>query len=261
MSGDLSTAGIGHNNPPLPTPVELARYLGETESDLLKRRDELLAGVARFEKAFPVISDDEEQGKASDFHKMIGQAIKKARDRFMPAKKPWLDGGRQVDAFFKSITDPLEAAQKAVARPMEAYALQQREIARKAREEAARIARDEADRKQRQYLEDQRQQAEAEAAARPPAPTIEETIAAADAADRADKAANVKSADLTRTRGDLGGVSSLRDVWEVEVEDITKVPAEYLLFNQALARKAVSGGKLQEIPGCRVFVKSHIQTR
>ena len=37
------------------------------------------------------------------------------------------------------------------------------------------------------------------------------------------------SADLSRTRGDFGSVTSLRTTWGFEVDDLTKVPATYLL--------------------------------
>lgn len=272
--------GIGGNHPPF-TALDVSRYLAEVEQPRLMRRDDLLGGVARFKVEHAVINDADTQGRAGDFAKQLQAAISQNRDAFTHHKKPFLEGGRAVDQFFKALNDPLERGLADVRAPMTAYALRLEEAERRRLQEEARNAREEAARLQRELAEQerlraedaakhQREVAERELAGRkpppsppplPPAVTIEETISAADEAERSAKAAAAKAADLTRNRGDLGSVSSLRELWDVEVIDITKVPPDFLLFDYARARRAITGGKLREIPGCRVFVTKHIMTR
>ena len=132
---------------------------------------------------------------------------------------------------------------------MTAYALKLEEEERRKRVAAADAARREAER------------AQAALAASKPEASIETAIVHAQQAERTEKAAAAPSADLTRRRGDLGSVNSLREVWDVELEDLSKVPLEYLTFNEAAARKAVQGGKIKTIPGVRVFTRKHVVTR
>jgi hypothetical protein len=250
---DDARHGIGGNNPPVPTPADIARFLADSELGLLTRRDDLLDAVARFKGQHARIDDDETQGKAGDFAKQISAAIKQTKDAFTVAKKPFLDGGRAVESFFKTISEPLEKGLDEVRRPMNAYALRLEEQKRAERAEAARLAREESDRIQRALAADRERAAAAV--------TIEQAIVAADTAERTEREATAKAADLTRNRGDLGSVSSLREYWDVEVQDISQVPPEFLAFDYAKARKHVLGGRVREIPGCRVFVTKHIVTR
>jgi hypothetical protein len=264
--------GIGGNSPPDPMdPVSIRLRLTESEAALTKRRDDLLAGVARFEVAFPAIDNDEDQARAGDFMKQIQQAIKVANDRFKPAKQPYLEGGRIVDTFFKGIREPLEAGLDRVRRPMTVYAQEQerirREVARRVAEEAAARAR--------QIAEEAAaaQQAEADRleAARageyvPPPPvdvtpaTLDDAIEAANAAASAARAAEARPAEFSRTRGDMGAVSSLREIVTVELVDLAQVPLEFLAFNESAARKAAQAGRA-DIPGVRIVRTNHIQTR
>ena len=241
------------------------------------RRDELLAGVARFRALHPQIDDDETQGRAGDFAKQLQSAIKISRDAFSVAKRPFIEGGKAVDLFFRSVTDPLEIGLADVRRPMTDYALRLEAAERQRREDAAAKARAEAADAQRKLREQferdraaERDAQTARLAALPPqpvsrtepdAPTVEHAIALAQQADIAARAASARSADLTRNRGDAGSVSSLRELWEVELVDLSQVPMEFLLFNESAARRAVAGGKRREIPGCRVFATKHVQTR
>ena len=262
LRSDEARLSIGGNQPPSPmTPLEVTRFLADSEATLLSRRDELLAGVARFKKAHPVIEDDEMQGRAGDFGKQIQAAIKISKDSFALSKKPFIEGGRAVDQFFRAITEPLERGLQEVRAPMTAYAVKKEAVERAERERAAAAARAEADRVQRELAAQYAAEQETRAAAAAPETTVEEAIVASQQADATAKAATAKAADLTRSRGDAGSVSSLREHWDVELVDLSKVPLEFLTFDLAKARRAVAGGKLREIAGCRVFVTKHVHTR
>ena len=253
--------GIGGNHPPAPlTAVEVTRYLADVEGRLLGRRDELMAGVARFNQAHPFIIDDETQGHAGDFAKQISAAIKQCNDAHALHKRPFLEGGRAVDSFFKGTVETLKLGLADVRRPMLAFALKKEAEEREQRRLDAAAAQAEADRIREQLADEQMRAAEQEAALRTPV-TIEEAIVAADVALRADRAADARAADLTRTRGDLGSVSSVRELWDVEVEDLSLVPPQYLMFDVEAARRDVQQRQVRDIPGCRVFLTKHIQTR
>jgi hypothetical protein len=259
-------AGVGHNLPKPMSALEVTAFLADTMRPMTSRRDELLAGVTRFLKAHPEIDNDEDQGKSGDFVKQLGAAIRIAHDVREEQKKPFLAGGRAVDAFFKAgIVDPLDVGMKQVQAVRERYALRVEAEERRKRQEAAAAAAAESARIQREIAEQERLQREAAARSRPvmtPPPTIEEAISAAEIAQQAEKAALAKSADLSRNRGEGGSVSSLREQWYAELEDITKVPLEYLMFNQAKADRAVQRPSgVREIPGVRIYMQRHLQTR
>jgi hypothetical protein len=258
--------GIGHNRPPSPlTPAEVTRHLMLSETSLVKRRDELIAGLAAFKASHPTIETEEVQGIAGDWVSQINSALALTTERFRIAKDPYVEGGRRVDSFFKNIGLPLRELLEEIKVPRTAYALKKEAAELAARQETARLATEEAARVQRELAA----QEAAEAAA--PAETdryvqddttkvsLEEAISAAEDAERAEKKANAKPAEMSRTRGD-SSVSSLREVWDVKLEDITKVPAEFLLFNDAVARKAVRAGR-RAIPGVRVFSTKNLVTR
>ena len=267
------SAGIGHNNPPDPLdPVSIRLRLTDAEAPLCKRRDDLMAGVARFQEKHPTILNDDEQARASDFAKQIQQAIKMARDRFKPAKAPYLEGGRIVDAFFKGITDPLEAGLRAVERPMTLYAQEQERIRRAEAERLAAEARERARQLAEEAAEAARAEAEREAARQRaeyvPAPaadmtaaTLDDAIAAAGVAAEAVKAAAAKPAEFSRVRGDFGAVSSLRQLVTVELEDINVVPVQFLTFDAAAAKRWAQANPEGSIPGVRITRGTHIQTR
>jgi regulator of protease activity HflC (stomatin/prohibitin superfamily) len=253
------------------TPVEVQLYLTDTEAPLLKRRDDLLAGVARFQAKYPKITNDEDQAKASDFAKQIMGAIKISKDHFTPAKKPFLDGGRAVDAFFKGIAEPLEYGLNKVRATMTVYANEQEQIRRaeaqrKAAEAAAEARRVADELAEQQRLEAERAAAKARDEYVAPAPddvaplSLTDVIVAAQAKQDALKEATARPADLSRTRGEMGSVSSLRERISVELIDISLVPLEFLIFNERAAIIAVQNGRT-DIPGVEIIRSNHIQVR
>ena len=62
------------------------------------------------------------------------------------------------------------------------------------------------------------------------------------------------------TRGTLGGAAHVRKRWAFEVEDLSKVPTEYLQLNEKAVREAIKLGK-REIPGLNIYQKEHLAVR
>lgn len=228
---------LGHNQRDIA--AELRSQLEADHADLLKRRDELLASVARMPAT---VENDDMAGKFSDTIKLITGASKAAEDRRVTTKEPYLAAGRAVDGFFKGVSEPLTKAKAGVERTLTAYLRAKAEAERKRREEEERRQREEAERAAREAAE--REAAMQEEDDIDAAIEAEERArqAAADAAQAA-KAAAAKPAELSRTRGDYGAVSSLRRVWIGEIVDRAALDLDKLrpYFAEADLQKALNG--------------------
>ena len=250
-------AEAGHNRPPedAPSQAEVIRErLTAENADLLSRKDELVAALERV----PDKIDDDTATRAADFIKQLTACRKDADSRRVGAKEPYLAGGRAVDGFFRPVMDALEKAKKAVEQRLTTYQREKAAEERKRREEEERQAREEAERAERAA-------AEAEAVAWHSEANLNSAIEAEEVARQAEadavtaaKQADVKAADLHRTRGDLGAVASLRTYWDFEVLDIHQVPLEPIrahlpvsAVEQAIRSFVKAGGR--ELPGVRIF--------
>lgn len=109
----------GHNHPPESLSVETR--LNEDYESLTKRMRELVDGL---DNVPTKIEDEETAKRAADFAKQIGACIAQATEMHKEEKEPFLDGGRQVDAFFKrSIIEPLERVKDEVCARLTPYQL------------------------------------------------------------------------------------------------------------------------------------------
>lgn len=246
------------NNPPDPI-AELAARLEQSNAPLLKRKEDLAAAAGRM----PEISDDETAGKASDFIKLISAALKTSEAARTEAKEPHLAAGRTVDTFFKNrVSDPLTTLKRDVESKLTTY-LQRKEAERRraADEEARRI----------------REKAAAEARAAQQAATQGDVRAAATALDAAAtmsqqaqsvaaKAQAATPAELSRTRGEVGSVASLRQTWVGEVEDRETLDLEALRPYLAMdALRTAVGGFVRaggrELKGARIYQQTTAAVR
>lgn len=232
-------AGTGHNLPP----SDENAFLNEIESrhgELLKRRDEL---VAASERAPETIGDAETAGKAADYIKQLGAHEKTADKARKDEKEPYLERGRWVDGFFKSIAvQGIADIKKAMTGRLTAY---QRKVA-----EEERQRREAEERRQREEAERARREAEEKAQA---AQTDEDLQAAVEAeqqaaeaqarAERAERDAQAGAADLSRQHSGAGTVASLRTSWKCTAYDPATVDLEALRPHIARAEieKAIRG--------------------
>lgn len=252
---DALEALIGSNNPPpdLLVGEALREKLQDENRDLIKRRDELLAAANRI----PEINGDDIAGRVGDFVKQLTTLHKAAESKRTDAKEPYLEGGRHIDGFFKAITDPVGNVKKTIERRLTDYLREKELRARREREEQERLAREAA--------EAARKEAEAKAKALQDERDLSAAIEAEKAADtaqadlvKAEQAAEVKPAELSRTRGEYGAVSSLRTAWVFDEIDRATIDLEALRFHlphdgleRAVRSYIKAGGR--ELSGTRIF--------
>lgn len=243
---------IGHNLPADPL-IALRENLADKALTLTKRRDELLAAVGRM----PAVIDADTIKGAADMVKLLAALHKNAEAMRVAEKEPHLASGRAVDAYFKDITDPVEAAKRAVESKMTIHQRKVAEEERRIREAAERAAREESERASREATARaaaMKNQADLDAA------VSAEAIAAQARADaeQARKAAAVKPAELSRTRGDFGAVASLRTWWDFRNLDCDKIDLAKLRpylatadIEKSLRGFIKAGGR--EIDGAEIF--------
>ncbi len=255
MTTDITkpAATIGDNLPPNAAEA-LRERLAENFAPLTDRRDELLAAA---ERAPDAIDNEETAGKITDFIKQLSAAVKATEARRVDEKEPFLASGRTVDGFFKAIIDPLKTAQSKINSVLTVYQKGIADAERKAREESERLAREEAEAARKRA-------ADAEAAMKTEA-GLDDAVEAQKRADAAQaaavaakKVAEAKAAELARTRGEQGGLSSLRTTWEFEVVDFDAIPLEEL--RRHLPREGIEKGVRafvkaggRELDGVRIF--------
>lgn len=224
MADALATL-LGDNRPPpdLLVGEALHEKLRDENQDLIKRRDELLSAAARV----PAINDDDMAGKVGDFIKQLTALTKASESKRTDAKDPYLDGGRSVDGFFKGISDPVLKVKTGIEKRLTDYLREKEAAARRERIEQERIAREAAEAARRE-AEEQAKSA-ADAASLDAAIEAEKNaeVASADLA-KAEAAADVKPAELSRTRGEYGAVSSLRTQWVFDDIDRATLDLEAL---------------------------------
>lgn len=254
---------LNHNNPPpdLLVGEALHERLRDENQDLIKRRDELLAAAARV----PAIEDEEIAKKVTDFVKQLGALVKASESKRVDAKEPYLDGGRSVDGFFKAITDPVDRAKKDVEKKLTHYAREKAEQERRERLEQERLAREAA--------EVARREAEEKARAAADEVSLDDAIEAEARAEtaqadlvKAEAAADVKPAELSRTRGEYGAVSSLRTQWTFDEIDRASLDLEALRpylptdgLEKAVRAFIKAGGR--ELKGTKIYETTAVVVR
>ena len=247
------------NQPPEPIKPEVLRdLLAEKQKELTNRQATLLAGAKRFHEAYETIPNDDVQGNATEFVRQIQAAVKKAEAEHAEAKRPWLDLGGVVQSFFGGLWDPLKKEKAAIEAKMTAYARQVAERAREeARERAAALARE-------------AQKAAETASADFTLDKIEDAMRAAEQAEAAVSEPQAKPADLSRVRGDLGGVSSLVTKWKIRpaANWAEKLAVDYLMPDQAkldaalkAAQRMPDGSPALHISGAEIYPDDSIRVR
>ena len=177
------------------------------------------------------VDDEESLGRVSANVSIAQTHLGQAEKTRKAQKDPFKQGADAVDKWFKRWTVQLTEALEPVQKLMNAYG--EKVDAERRAEEARRAAeaRAEAERLAARA---------AEAMARETVPSPATTVlldAAAEAAkeaERADALATGKTADVTRFFRGYGGVVSGEEVWDFEIEDISKVPLWLLQINQSL---------------------------
>lgn len=235
-------ATAGHNQPP--SQIE---ELGQRHAHLLERKDELLEAAIRAPES---CDDDETAGKLTDFAAQLGACAKEARESHKTEKQPFLDGGRTVDSFFKEIADPLEQNKKAIETIIGGYQFRKQQEAKRAAAEAERLAREEAE----------RLAAEATTEAQ-----IDQAIAVEAKANEQAAVVTARPVEISRVRGNLGSIGSLRTDYDYEVADMAQVPRQFLMLNDSAIKAHIKARPKDQAPadvaGLRFFPKHTSRVR
>ena len=194
------------------------------------------------------INDDIMLGHASDFAKLLRTAATDLDDTRTKIKKPVLHAQRLIDGKAKAMSDQVTAALLDVERCSMVFLKKKEEANREAaRLEALRLA-----------AEAERLIAEAQQSG-----TKEDSETAWNALDEADaaqKLADAKALELTRTRSQGGSLTGLRDNYVHKLVDITKVPVCYLQVDDVLVKAAIKSG-VREIDGLLIYNDPRVMVR
>lgn len=206
--GENPRAVIGNNEPPLEERIgmEFREQLLQDRPQFEQKLEDMIIAADRVE-----ITDDETLGKAGDLAKLYRAATSHINDTHTLVKKPYLDGGRAVDAEKKRLLNRLDGPKAKVSQKMDAF-VAEREAKRKAEE--ARIAAEQ-QRKAEEAAQAERERLAAEATEDVSEAEIEEAVQRVEAAALAP--AETKKAEPVRS--DAGAYVSTRKVWNSKVTD------------------------------------------
>lgn len=252
---------IGHNRTiELIVGEALEFHLATNYSEVVNRAQELLAAGPTFSR----VATDEDDSASTEFLVKLRACFKWAETSRVSEKEPYDTNAGIVHAFFKTrVLDPLTVLGAEINKAQTAFKVAKAAEERRRREEAERVAREE-ERKRREEAakaeaearaaeqaaarkrnEGARAAAEAEAAAlrqRAEEARQAEERAAADRAE-AQRAAAAPAAELSRARGERGGVSSLRENLTFRDIERDKIDLEILrpYFSDKALEQAVKG--------------------
>lgn len=217
MDGINPRAVIGGNEPPL------ADRLALEHAALVKEATEAEAMVPADLRA---IANEEEAGAYTETAADIKALIEKADAAFEAEKKPWREGGKTVDDFFRFRATLATAAKRAVS------AINVWGLKKLADERKAQALREAAELKAAALFDEP-----------PPAPV-----------------APVAPREAARVVASSGAKASGALKWKGRVVDFAQVPDQYKLVNETALNAAVAGlkaqgGKIEDakIPGVEIY--------
>jgi hypothetical protein len=245
------------NNPP--SDLELLNdYLAGRTEALRGRYTDLLEAI---ERAPAECNDDDMAGKFGDMIKQLTACIKALETQRVDEKEPYLTLGRGVDGFFKKFTENLDSAKRKISRPLEIYLKRKEDERRQAalaeaarqRDESARLAREAAELEQANMTQAANE-------------TLNEAVRVDEQAQKSEKLAEAKPAELARTRGDYGSVATLRTTWVGEILDRSALDKTQLwayiptdALQKALNAFVRAGGR--ELHGAKIYEQSTAQVK
>ncbi len=237
----------GHNQPP-----PLKEILAENYATLAAEVDAI---AARANGAPKKVANDDDLDAVGVIVKDVKALAKRADNSRTTEKEPHLTAGREIDAFFKTMTERLDRIASTLGERATAYQRAKAEEARRAAEELARKERE-------REAEARRKAAEAEEAGKASAAGRHEgrAEAAAARAEGAEAEALASAAELTRRRGASGTIAGAKSVQKVRIVDIAKLnlgPLGPYIDREAIQKAAnawlrVSKGT-EQMPGLEVY--------
>lgn len=179
-----------------------------------------------------VVNSDGSQVTAVALAGEVKKASKKIEDARKGYVGPLNEHVREVNALAAEVRAPLERAEAALKKQLNAYAAQQELDRRKAEEKA------------RQEAAAEQERLNAEAAAGVEAPVVPEVVMP-------------ETVSAVRT---ASGTAFMQGHWTFEVTDLSKVPAEFLMLDEKKIRAAIKTGT-RSIPGLNIFEQKSVAIR
>lgn len=210
----------------------------ETEREVTLRTK----GDAMIDQAERAVIDGPEAAeKGADLAKWFRVLYKKIDEERTTLVKPLNDHVKMINGRFKGVLDRLEKGQAIIDRKLLDWKRAEEEKARKEAEEA-------------------KKRAEEEALAR--AIELEQAgkLSDAEAVVKEAETAVVPVAKVGTVRGNYGSAASTRKIWKFVVEDLSKVPTEYLEVKSPAVNAAIRNG-VRAIPGLRIFEEESLTVR
>jgi phage host-nuclease inhibitor protein Gam len=192
---------------------------------LIERRDKLLGGIGR--SPDEITAEETAKNMADFVSGQVDPFLKNAKAMHVSEKAPFLTAGRTCDAFLHALIDDMEAGKKRLNAVRKKWADAKAAEERRRREDVARQEREEAERLAHEAAE--------KAAAMVSQDDLDAAAAAEEAAaqarrdaEKAEQAAAAKPAELGRTRGDYGGMTTLKQFWNFRDLDRAAIDLEAL---------------------------------
>lgn len=175
------------------------------------------------------IETEAQLNEASELLRKIKTAYKTVEERRTFVVKPLNDQIRNINGWFKSITEPLVQAEDILKRKVLTFRQEQERI---------RLA-------EQKRLEEEAAKKQAEINKLAEQKGVEAPVL------------NVpKLAELDKTVN----TSTIKKVWTFEVTDLNLIPREYLVVDETKIRNAVREG-VRNIPGVKIFEKDQLAVR
>jgi len=238
-------AVLGGNNPPPLSEILQEKYEGLSGS---------VADLALSAEAAPrEIKTDGDLDRTAVVVKDAKQMLKRIDGFRVAEKEPFLQSGRDVDSFFKLLSERVNRIADVLSRRADDYNRKKLAEARRRAEEEARKAREEAEAARKKAAE-----LEAAGRAAQAAKQADKAEAAIDAAFAAEAKGNQSAADLTRVRGESGVLASTCTEWKGEIVNIDELDVKALApfikreHLQSALNAFVRTGR-RELKGARIF--------
>lgn len=199
------------------------------------------------------IATDGDAEEAAEYLGDLARLAKEIEDRRKELKAPVLKWGKEIDSYFKALSEPIADARKIVEPKLLTF---RQERQRKIDEANARAERELAEAKAAAERE-AREKAEALAAELAEAEASGDEQRARETSEALAVASEVRHIDPTpyepmeqdsTIRAANGASTSVRKTWKATVVDPFEIPREYLSVNEKAINAAVKRG-VREIPG------------
>lgn len=232
---------LGHNKPPLSVEVR------ERHKDVFDAMDELASAI---ELVPPVITNDDDEGKAQDVVLKCKKVISTAKAMHKIEKDPFNEKIKELKNLFEIPIEKVEKVAKAVLERLDVYKEKKAAEERRRREDEARKAAEEAARKQREAEEADRKRREAEEARRQEEERARKAQEERERAEREAKEARERAEALKAEQARLEAERKEREKREAD-ERAKKAELDAQLEAQRKAEKEAHDKRMAELKAQR----------